>query len=274
MKNLYAYIPATFNQPVDIVLPDHPVPDGRLCTDLPYMPAPFLDLPDSLTALEDHFRSSRHIQGMHKAHRQLERAGHTLEFRLARTPEAMAEWLPVARTIFLERWQNRYSSFAWGNEQGFSEYLQSLTELAGRGMAELSIGLLDRRPVTYALGLIDQDTFYFFHHATIIDPQTRKYSIGRQSYYHTLCRAVELKLKHFDFMVGEDQHKAFWTTNSRMTCRRICSSPTFYGRLTHPLKVLFQREKIRIQNNKALKKRLQSLLGLLYNRQRQMHMTI
>ena len=189
-------------------------------------------------------------------------------------PRRLWPSLPVARTIFLERWQNRYSSFAWGNEQGFSEYLQSLSILAGQGQAELSIGLLDGQPVTYALGLIHQDTFYFFHHATIIDARTHRYSIGRHSYYHTLCWAVELKLKYFDFMTGEGKHKAFWTTSSRMTCRRVCSPRTLYGRLTHPFRVMFQRGKIRIQNNQALKKKLQSLIALFYKQQGQLHTTI
>lgn len=256
MTALYAYIPSDFNAPDQIVLPGHPRPDGRLCTDLPFMPAPYLDLPDNLAAFEALY-PQRFWKEIRRRYRMLERQKLAVEWVVVTDAPGMRQWLPRARRLFLQRWEKRYTSCRWVDDNGFAEHLRSAANLADVDKAQLTLLLVDGVVTAYALSLLDGRCCYIYHHAILMDERYKPYALGRLLFDHIIRQCIAQHLQRVDFMQGEGAHKSLWTSQQRVVRWRVTSPQTLGGYLLHGPKVICYWFRIRLQNRLALKRKLQ-----------------
>ncbi|MEZ5453027.1 MAG: GNAT family N-acetyltransferase [Thiothrix sp.] len=256
MTALYAYIQSDFNSPEQIVLPGQPHPPGLLCTDIPFMPAPYLDLPSGVAEFEAMF-SNRFWKEIRRRYRMLERHECRLEFMVVSDAAGMQVWLPRARQVFLKRWEKHYTSCLWTDDDGFALHLRSAARLADSGQAQLVLLLMDGVVVTYALTLLDDSCCYIFHHAALMDEKYKPYALGRLLFDFIIRQAINQRLRRVDFMQGEGAHKALWTSSQRMVRWRVTSPQTILGYLLHGPRVAYYWLRVRLQNQLELKLKVQ-----------------
>ncbi|QLQ30877.1 MAG: GNAT family N-acetyltransferase [Candidatus Thiothrix singaporensis] len=231
MTALYAYIPSDFNAPDQIVLPGHPRPDGRLCTDLPFMPAPYLDLPDNLAAFEALY-PQRFWKEIRRRYRMLERQKLAVEWVVVTDAPGMRQWLPRARRLFLQRWEKRYTSCRWVDDNGFAEHLRSAANLADVDKAQLTLLLVDGVVTAYALSLLDGRCCYIYHHAILMDERYKPYALAACCLTTSFASALRSTCNGLTLCRG-GAHKSLWTSQQRVVRWRVTSPQTLGGYLLH-----------------------------------------
>lgn len=256
MSALYAYIQSDFNSPDQIVLAGQPRPAGVLCTDIPFMTAPYLDLPDSIAAFEGLY-PPRFWKEIRRRYRMLERGKHRAEFLVITDSAGMHVWLPKARQVFLKRWEKHYTSCMWADDTGFALHLKSAAALADNGKAQLVLLLLDGVVAAYALNLLHGVCCYIYHHAVLMGDEYKPFALGRLLFDYILRQSIAQQIRRVDFMQGEGAHKSLWTAQERVVNWRITSPQTVSGYLWHGPRVMYYWLRIRLQNQIALKLKVQ-----------------
>lgn len=226
------------------------------------MPAPYLDLPASAAEFEALY-SGKFWKEIRRRYRMLERDKRCIEFLAITDSVGMRVWLPRARQVFLKRWEKHYTSCMWADEAGFAVHLDSAATLADQGAAELVVVLVDGVLVTYALNLLHEGTYYIFHHAMLMNESYKPYGLGRLLFEHIIRRALAQGRQRVDFMQGEGGHKSLWARQERQVLWRVTSPRTVSGYLMHGPWVVYYWLRTRLQNQLALKLKLQHSIAWL-----------
>ncbi|HPE60381.1 MAG: GNAT family N-acetyltransferase [Thiothrix sp.] len=256
---MYSSIEKILYRQEPVVLSGTPVPAHLLCTDLPFLPAPYLELPEPGTDWRKQYPRQKQKK-IREAHNRLKRQHKNLAFRTFTRPADLGHWLPQVRQIFLKRWDRNHSSCLWRRDSTFRHFTRAALVLAEQGKVELIVLFIDEVPCTYSFNFLnDNDREYFLYHHSI-DPGYSQFSPGRLLDEYIIDSLVQRGFHILDFMQGEGRHKSFWTRTSRMTCRRITSPRTPGGHLIHPFKVRLIQLRILVQRSHRLRPLAKQLL--------------
>ena len=120
------------------------------------------------------------------------------------SPDDLAESLailPDFLTLHAKRWPNAYKA------PHFHENL--LRRGLKEGIVHFSELRLDGTPISWHLGFVDRDRFYYYLPA--IDPAFSKLSPGKVHLLRCVEEAIRLKLSVYDHLRGEESYKSGWT---------------------------------------------------------------
>jgi CelD/BcsL family acetyltransferase involved in cellulose biosynthesis len=244
---MFEYVRNEYNpHPVLLLEPDGRPPD-RLVRDLPYARALSFPIPGSEAELEARHGRKWWATVRRKERRLCERSA-GVRFRVLTSRDDLTEMLPQVQRLFVERWTEEYTSFAWKTPDGFAPYADAMLDLAAQGRAELAVLEGDGRLLSFAYCLVDGDVYRFYQHATIPDARYRPFSVGKI----LVTRLVEdlvrrPRVAEFDFMTGESEYKREWGTVSRPIVHRIDEPRTARGALRFAVRLSLVTAKHRVQ---------------------------
>jgi len=109
--------------------------------------------------------------------------------------------LPDFLRLHAHRWPNAYKA------PGFHENL--LRHGIPAGNVHFSELRIDGKPLSWHLGFIDDDRFYYYLPA--IDPDFSRLSPGKVHLLKCVEEAIRLKLSVYDHLRGEESYKSGWT---------------------------------------------------------------
>lgn len=113
--------------------------------------------------------------------------------------------LPEFLTLHAKRWPNAYKA------PHFHENL--LRHGLKEGVVHFSELRLNRTPISWHLGFVDGDRFYYYLPA--IDPAFSKLSPGKVHLLKCVEEAIRLKLSVYDHLRGEESYKSGWTNEAK-----------------------------------------------------------
>lgn len=120
------------------------------------------------------------------------------------SPHDLAESLvilPEFLAFHAKRWPNAYKAPYFHENllrQGLKEGIVHFSELR-----------LDGTPISWHLGFVDRDRFYYY--LPLIDPAFSKLSPGKVHLLKNVEEAIRLKLSVYDHLRGEESYKSGWT---------------------------------------------------------------
>ncbi len=76
----------------------------------------------------------------------------------------------------------------------------------------LSVLEIDKEIIAANLGLVHQNTFYYYM-PTIFSEKYKKYSPGKILIYNLIQWCIKNKIKIFDFGLGDEDYKKYWSNN-------------------------------------------------------------
>ncbi len=145
-----------------------------------------------------------------KARRFAERSGGAIELRAYRTPDEMAEFHALARSVSARTYQER--RFGAGLPDG-PEVLAELRALAARDAVRGWLLFLDGRPVSYLHAPAEGDTLIYAHLG--YDPDVADLSPGTVLQLEAMrALMAERRFRWFDFTEGDGQHKRLFATGT------------------------------------------------------------
>lgn len=145
-----------------------------------------------------------------KTRKFAERSGGAIDLRAYRTPEEMAEFHALARTVSARTYQER--RFGAGLPDG-PEALATLRERAARDAVRGWLLFLDGRPVSYLHAPAEGDTLIYAHLG--YDPDFADLSPGTVLQLEAMrALMAERRFRWFDFTEGDGQHKRLFATGT------------------------------------------------------------
>lgn len=115
-------------------------------------------------------------------------------------PDSLAA-LPEFLDLHAQRWPNAYKA------PDFHENL--LRHSLKEGIVHFSELRLDDKPISWHLGFVDSDRFYYYLPA--INPAFAKLSPGKVHLLKCVEEAIRLNLSVYDHLRGEESYKSGWT---------------------------------------------------------------
>jgi len=109
--------------------------------------------------------------------------------------------LPEFLAFHTKHWPNAYKASHFHENllrQGLKEGLVHFSELR-----------LDGNPISWHLGFIGADRFYYY--LPTIEPEYSKFSPGKVHLLKCVEEAIRLKLSIYDHLLGEESYKSGWT---------------------------------------------------------------
>jgi CelD/BcsL family acetyltransferase involved in cellulose biosynthesis len=165
------------------------------------------------TCIDEHLKKlPKSLRGdVNRQQRRLSSIGQ-LEYHIY--SQAELEVASISLDRFLEvhrqRWPNAYKA------PGF--HLRLLSRGLAAGFGRFSELRLNAEPISWHLGFIWKDRFYYYMPA--FDPAFREYSPGKVHLLYCIEAAIQKKCTIFDHLRGEDAYKAGWAT-STTTLRKL-----------------------------------------------------
>jgi CelD/BcsL family acetyltransferase involved in cellulose biosynthesis len=145
-----------------------------------------------------------------KARKFAERSGGAIDLRAYHTPDEMAEFHALARTVSARTYQEQ--RFGAGLPDG-PEALTELRGLAARDSVRGWLLFLDGRPVSYLHAPAEGDTLIYAHLG--YDPDFADLSPGTVLQLEAMrALMAERRFRWFDFTEGDGQHKRLFATGT------------------------------------------------------------
>lgn len=145
-----------------------------------------------------------------KARKFVERSGGAIYLRAYRTPDEMAEFHALARTVSARTYQEQ--RFGAGLPDG-PEALAQLRDLAARDAVRGWLLFLEGRPVSYLHAPAEGDTLIYAHLG--YDPDVADLSPGTVLQFEVMrALMAERRFRWFDFTEGDGQHKRLFATGT------------------------------------------------------------
>ena len=94
------------------------------------------------------------------------------------------------------------------------KFIDYFVELKKRNQEifNLSVLEIDKEIIAANLGLVHQNTFYYYM-PTIFSEKYKKYSPGKILIYNLIQWCIKNKIKIFDFGLGDEDYKKYWSNN-------------------------------------------------------------
>jgi CelD/BcsL family acetyltransferase involved in cellulose biosynthesis len=150
-------------------------------------------------------------------------------FRTVTDPDGVTRALPDLTHIHARRWAGQRTSTIFSSTPaGRAFYAEASRRYARRGLLECSLLELDGRPIAGCLSFVERDTFYYYVPAW--EPEFAAYAPSTMLLAHLVERAFARGLRRFDFMLGEEEYKSAWATETRSTVRLLIGHGGTRGR--------------------------------------------
>ncbi|MEJ3652817.1 GNAT family N-acetyltransferase [Actinomycetes bacterium KLBMP 9759] len=244
---MFEYVENEYNPNPRLVLQRCPTPPEKLTAHFPYSTSVTFPIPathDEFVALH----GRKYWQGVRRKERRLVEDVPDLRFRVVRDEDGLREVLPKVQQLFAERWASEFTSFAWKTPSGFEPYADAMVELARQGRGEVAVLEGGGRVLSFAYCLIEDDTYYFYQHASTPDAELRKRSLGKL-FVSKLIQDLVLhrRCAVFDFMTGTSEYKREWARSEQQIFFRIEKDRTLSGRIAFAASWLAYRAKFYVQ---------------------------
>ena len=108
----------------------------------------------------------------------------------------------------------RHHSMKWPNAYKAPGFHKNILEYGlKKGSVHYSEIKVDDEIISWHLGFLDNTTFYYYMPA--INQRWRNYSPGKVHLYMLIKNSIDLNLRVFDFLRGDENYKRGWAQNSR-----------------------------------------------------------
>lgn len=195
-----------------------------------------------LVAADDHLATParrRLRRAVTVARRRIEDAGHGYRVDVATSRGALDDLLPAVRTLMDAAEAARPKlHFLQPPHEAFT--LAYLRDAVAREQAALLVAWVDDRPVSFEVVLLAGDTVYGWLNR--FDPDSASWSPGHLLRCSVIDWAYEAGFARFDLLLGADDYKLAWASETYETLEVTSSRPTTW-RLAAP--VLHGRERLR-----------------------------
>lgn len=198
---------------------------------------PYFELPDGFESLLNSYSTN-----MRKiTRRTLKRAGD--RFRLVDYSEIgdFETAFTSARKLH-ELSRNQKGDKSSFNRSGYLEFHLALAKkLAGQGKLYFKFLLAGKKPVAFRYGFLDGDVYYDYQ--TGFDPE---YSTDRPGFLIvalSVKELIDLKVKRFDFLRGDEPYKEHWAIGRRQSYRYYLFGRSLKSRLFYNLFRVYLRLK-------------------------------
>jgi CelD/BcsL family acetyltransferase involved in cellulose biosynthesis len=193
-----------------------------------------LKLPSTKNELLQLF-SKRQRANLRNAQSRLERAGGG-QFELA-TAETFAEFLEDLFRLHASRWSQEGQPGVLADEQVKAFHRESAPKLTAKGILRLYRLRLKERTIAVLYALLSRSTVFCYLQG--FDPEFAFVSPGTQLMFFAMEDAVQLGMRKFDFLRGEEAYKSHWRAQTETTYRIHASRPELNR---HPM---FRYESVR-----------------------------
>lgn len=147
-----------------------------------------------------------------KVRKLAEANGGSLDWREYRTPDELAEFLPVARVVSAKSYQERLLA---SGLPATATYTETLSALAASDAVRGYLLFLKGAPIAYVQCSAVGDVLLYMHVG--YDPAYARWSPGTVLQYAIVQRLfADQRFRVFDFTEGEGDHKAFFSTGSTL----------------------------------------------------------
>jgi CelD/BcsL family acetyltransferase involved in cellulose biosynthesis len=179
-----------------------PVPDGLRTAEATGRPAPYLNLDGTWATLEN--AGGGQLRHTRRWVRKLEREGGRIEHLVG--PEALLVFDDLVR-IELRSWKAR-ERFSWpASAAKRALFQQALATMRG---VEVWLARLGGEAIGYLLNFVTPERVLFYQGA--YDQAFRRLYPGGVLHYHAIRAAWESGRREYDFLQGDEQYKAGWTS--------------------------------------------------------------
>jgi|GEM_PF-2580740 len=148
----------------------------------------------------------------------LQRAGHTIAFTSAGTPDEVTQYLPVLFDLHRARAQapmrvRHQDHFAQPARQAF--FRSVCPALAALGRLRIGVLWVDGAPVAAQMWLENRDTLFLYYSG--YEPAWGRFSVGLIATLESFRSAmVERGIRHVEFLAGGGQFKERWDPERRL----------------------------------------------------------
>lgn len=180
-----------------------------------FLNAPYMILPKNL----EEFKSTHQAKfwyNLNRFEKIYKRDIGELTFEVIKDDKDLDEFLDKIFLLFNKKWEDEYLTTPWKCKSGFEKYKHAMINLANDDAGFIAV-LYDenKKLLSYAYCLEDDDTVYFYQFTTDPDPMYKRYSLGKVLIHNLLKYIIESqKYKIFDFMNGEQSYKTEWAKQS------------------------------------------------------------
>lgn len=183
----------------------------------------FIEVKGSFSEYLEKFSSKSRWTLQHKVQKFAAFSGGRAEWRAYRTPAEMEEFYPLARSVSVSTYQERYLDCGLPASESFQKRMQ---ELAGKDSARAYLLFHRSNPIAYLYCPLVEKRIQQYGFAGY-NPTYGAWSPGTVLLYLALEKIfAEREIEMFDFTEGEAEHKRFLSTGS------IHCADTFHFRRT------------------------------------------
>lgn len=192
-------------------------------------------------------------------------SGGTIDWREYRTPEELAQFLPMALELSAKTYQERLLDAGLPTSPAFKE---KALDRAAKGQVRAYLLFLDKKPVSYLYLPLEGDCAIYAYLG--YDPAHAEHSPG--TVLHLLASErlfADPAVATFDFTEGAGQHKQMFATHSKQCVDVVLLKSTLSMRLLTGAHAVFTRSEAsvaRALDEVGLKRRLKKFLRAFASR--------
>lgn len=156
-----------------------------------------------------------------------------VSFKILELENDLHNYLPKVFALFRKRWSGKYTSCSWKTPKGEKVYSEAMLNLAQKKKAFLAVLLgKDDKLLSFGYCLTDETTVYFYQHAVEVNPEYKRFSLGKIFLSHLLENIVlQKRFARFDFMIGNQAYKQEWATGEEQVFKLFLRQKDFSSRI-------------------------------------------
>lgn len=123
------------------------------------------------------------------------------------------------------RWERLNISGTFSVEKVRKFYLDVADAFSQKGWLDLSFMTVDGQAVSAVCGFNYNQRFYYG--VTAFDPKYAEYSVGNLHIMHLIEDAIKSGTREFDFLIGDEIYKLYWTRLARSNTQLVLTKGKF-----------------------------------------------
>lgn len=188
----------------------------------------YIDMSGDFSAYRQKFSPKTRSTISRKLKKFAEYSGGEIDWRVYKTVDELAAFLPLARTVSQQSYQERLLDCGLPADAGFRD---SLLALAAKDEVRAFLLLHEGRPVSYLLCPVRENVLIYDYLG--YDQSYREWSVGTVLQWLALEHLfAERRFRYFDFTEGESDHKRLFATHDVQCANLMFLRDSLSNRLT------------------------------------------